>query len=105
LVLDRRGEWTDKEKSSCFIYWNTPEEWAALISKWIFDTGKTSSVITLYEIIHGDESVEQGLNQKFISEFHECNEKVILKAIDVLKKEDKVTLFNSSDGNIGLKFT
>ncbi|KAJ3364472.1 Vacuolar protein-sorting-associated protein 25 [Kappamyces sp. JEL0680] len=105
LVKQSRAEWTTKEKSLCYIYWNTPEEWANLISKWIYETGKQNSVITLYEIVHGDEAIDQGTATDLTTEFHEADETVIRKALDLLSKKGKATLFSSSDGNTGIKFS
>lgn len=28
-------EWEDKRKQRCFVMWRTPDEWAALIFKWV----------------------------------------------------------------------
>lgn len=28
-------EWEDKKKQRCFVMWRTPDEWAALIFKWV----------------------------------------------------------------------
>ena len=36
LVSESRAEWTGKEKEKCFIYWNSPEEWASLIYTWVY---------------------------------------------------------------------
>ncbi|KAI8895539.1 vacuolar protein-sorting-associated protein 25-like protein [Globomyces pollinis-pini] len=100
LVLDRlvsvgRGVWS-KDKSHCIVYWYTPEEWAAKLYQYVFDSGKTNTVCTLYELIHGDEVVDE--------EFYEADEGVIKSALDVLVKQGKATLFTSTDGAIGIKF-
>jgi ESCRT-II complex subunit VPS25 len=60
LVSSGKAQW-EKDKESCLIYWHTPDEWAILIYKWVFDTGKNGSVCTLYEIINGEECIEQGI--------------------------------------------
>jgi hypothetical protein len=38
-------------------------------------------------------------------EFYEADETVIRKVLELLVKQGKATLFESSDGNIGIKFT
>ncbi len=37
-----------------WIYWRTPEEWAALVEGWVEETGQKGSVLTLYELTEGD---------------------------------------------------
>lgn len=64
LVSNGKAQW-EKNKESCLIYWHGPEEWAVLIYKWVIDTGKNGSVCTLYEIIHGEECIDQGIFDLF----------------------------------------
>jgi ESCRT-II complex subunit VPS25 len=59
LVKEGKASW-NKSKQICTLYWYSLDEWASIISKWIFDTGKTGTVCTLYEILHGDDAVDQG---------------------------------------------
>jgi ESCRT-II complex subunit VPS25 len=61
LVKQNRGAWEGKSKQKCYLYWHTLEEWADLIYKWVFDSGKNGTVCTLYEIIHGEECIDQGI--------------------------------------------
>lgn len=37
-----------------WIYWRTPEEWAALVEGWVDGTGQKGSVLTVYELVEGD---------------------------------------------------
>ena len=59
LRKDGRAEYLspddNKEKDVAWIYWRTPEEWAALIEAWLDETGQRGgTVLTLYELVHGD---------------------------------------------------
>lgn len=96
LVKDGRAEWTGKEKEKCIVYWNSPEEWASLIYAWVSNTGQIGGVVTLYEIINSEDTADQ--------EFHQCDEAIIRKALDVLVRQGKAALFTSSDNSIGVKF-
>ncbi|KAI8929422.1 ESCRT-II complex subunit-domain-containing protein [Entophlyctis helioformis] len=97
LVSQRNAEWDNKDHTRCLLHWRKPDEWASLIYKWIFDTGRTGSVCTTYEIIHGDEAADQP--------FYEIPDMVLKKALDVLVKQGRAQTFASSDGSIGVKFT
>eukprot|EP00842_Homolaphlyctis_polyrhiza_P002932 jgi/Hompol1/363/HPOL_005293-RA len=90
------AEWESKEHDRCLLFWRKPEEWAALISKWVFDTGRNGTVCTTYEIVHGDDSMDEP--------FHEIPDQILKKALDVLVKQGKAQLFSSNDGNTGVKF-
>lgn len=37
-----------------WVYWRTPEEWAALIEGWIDETAQKGTVLTLYELTEGE---------------------------------------------------
>jgi len=37
-----------------WIYWRTPEEWAALVEGWVEETAQKGSVLTLYELTEGN---------------------------------------------------
>ena len=93
LVKSSKGEWISKTELLVFPY--SPEEYADFIMKWIAQTGRNGSVLTLYEIINGDH-LEQ--------EFHSGDERVIKKALDVIEKRGKGSLFKSLDGQVGIKF-
>jgi ESCRT-II complex subunit VPS25 len=43
-----------------WIYWRTPEEWAALVESWVDSTGQRGSVLTVYELVEGDGTVDAG---------------------------------------------
>ncbi|GAB6028115.1 Vacuolar protein-sorting-associated protein 25 [Chamberlinius hualienensis] len=87
-------EWTDKARKRCYIYWRTPEEWGKLIYNWVIANGLNNSVCTLYEIT-GEESIKE--------EFYGLDEKILLRALQVLESDKKAELF-STDGSEGVKF-
>lgn len=35
FIMSGNIEWEDKRKQRCFVMWRTPDEWAALIFKWV----------------------------------------------------------------------
>lgn len=37
-----------------WIYWRTPEEWAALVEAWVDETAQKGTVLTLYELTEGE---------------------------------------------------
>jgi ESCRT-II complex subunit VPS25 len=83
----------DKRKLEWEIYWFTLEEWANLIHSWATDSGMTYTVCTLFEITSDDNSKGQ--------EFHNLDERVLLKALKVLETRGKCEVF---DNNEGVKF-
>lgn len=60
LRRDGRAEYVDGADESggggdvVWVYWRTPEEWAALVEGWVDATGQRGSVLTLYELVEGD---------------------------------------------------
>jgi ESCRT-II complex subunit VPS25 len=43
-----------------WIYWRKPEEWAALVERWVDDTAQKGTVLTLYELTQGEGSRSTG---------------------------------------------
>ncbi|KAL2197829.1 ESCRT-II complex subunit-domain-containing protein [Corynascus similis CBS 632.67] len=78
-----------------WIYWRTPEEWASLIESWVDATGQRGSVLTVYELVEGENT--RG------SEFHGLNQELLLKALNVLVKRGKAQIFGQED-SLGVKF-
>lgn len=37
-----------------WVYWKTPDEWAAAVEAWVEETGHKGAVMTLYELVEGD---------------------------------------------------
>ncbi|KAL2119275.1 hypothetical protein VTJ04DRAFT_6235 [Mycothermus thermophilus] len=78
-----------------WIYWRTPEEWAALVEGWVDATGQKGSVLTVFELVEGDGS--RG------TEFHGLDQELLLKALQVLVKRGKAQVFGNED-SLGVKF-
>ncbi|KAK4111300.1 vacuolar protein-sorting-associated protein 25 [Canariomyces notabilis] len=78
-----------------WIYWRTPEEWAALVEAWVEATGQRGSVMTLYELVEGDATLGE--------EFHGLDQDLLLKALNVLVKRGKAQIFGQEDSR-GVKF-
>jgi len=47
-------------ESKCWVYWRRPEEWGSLVQEWVEETGQKGSVLTLYEIVEGEMTNNQG---------------------------------------------
>ncbi|KAG5992383.1 hypothetical protein E4U52_002844 [Claviceps spartinae] len=82
-------------KDVVFIYWKKPEEWAALIEKYVYDTAQKGCVLTVYEISEGEGT--RG------TELHGMDQDVLLKALHILVKRGKAQIFGSDDA-LGVKF-
>ncbi|EED24282.1 ESCRT-II complex component (Vps25), putative [Talaromyces stipitatus ATCC 10500] len=98
----RRAEWVParsgtgvSERTIAWIWWRRPEEWAKLIADWIEDTAQKNTVLTVYELIHGDATISQ--------EFHGMDSDVMLKSLNVLIKSGKAQVFGNDDEK-GVKF-
>ncbi|VDM72076.1 unnamed protein product [Strongylus vulgaris] len=59
LEQKKHVEWIDLAKTRCHIYWRRPDEWAALIYAWAVSNGLLNTPCTLYEIAHGDDTVQE----------------------------------------------
>ncbi|KAK1755708.1 ESCRT-II complex subunit [Echria macrotheca] len=106
LRRDGRAEWVGGSDSNnkedggeggdvVWIYWRTPEEWAAVIEGWVESTAQRGSVLTLYELREGDGA--RG------AEFHGIEPELLQKALGVLVKRGKAQIFGNEDSQ-GVKF-
>lgn len=43
-----------------WVYWRTPEEWAALVEAWVDETAQKGTVLTLYELSQGEDTLGTG---------------------------------------------
>ncbi|KAL1235362.1 Vacuolar protein-sorting-associated protein [Trichinella spiralis] len=96
-VLDRLRqskhlEWQDKQKQRCLIFWRSPAEWATLIYDWAVRNGFTNTVCTLFELMHGEDSVDEP--------FHKLNEDVLLEALHQLEVSGKAELILVDKGDV-----
>ena len=60
LIREGLAEWTSASKSEVYIYWRKPEDWGNLVYQWVNDGGMLGTILTIYEIVHGDSSKGQG---------------------------------------------
>lgn len=92
---DARAEWFGPDKSSAWIWWRKPEEWATLIASWVDESGQKGSVLTLYELMDGEATEKQ--------EFHGMDMEVLQKSLNILGKKGKAQVFGEADQQ-GVKF-
>jgi ESCRT-II complex subunit VPS25 len=92
---DARAEWLGPDKSSAWIWWRKPEEWATLIASWVDETGQKGSVLTLYELVDGEATERQ--------EFHGMDMEVLRRSLNTLAKKGKAQVFGEADQQ-GVKF-
>mgnify|MGYP002718598987 FL=1 len=52
-------------KTVAWIWWRRPEEWADVLVDWVEGTGQKGSVLTVYELIHGEGAMSQGKTPLF----------------------------------------
>ncbi|KAK0629196.1 ESCRT-II complex subunit-domain-containing protein [Bombardia bombarda] len=89
------GSTSSEGSDLVWVYWRTPEEWAALIEAWVDETGQRGTVLTLYELTQGDATVG--------TEFHGLDPEILQKALGTLVKRAKAQIFGSEDSQ-GVKF-
>ena len=101
---DRRAEWipmgkkrdvANESKSSAWIYWKRPEEWADSIHGWVDGTGQKGSVLTVYELRESDAVQSQ--------EWIGMDEEMFRKCLDALVRRGKAQVFGADEG-AGVKF-
>ena len=92
---DERAEWLGPDKTSCWIWWRKPEEWATLLAAWVANTGQKGTVLTLYELVEGEATEAQ--------EFHNLDIEILRKSLNTLVKKGKAQIFGTEDQQ-GVKF-
>lgn len=80
---------------SCYVFWKTPDEWAAAVEAFVDETAQRGSVLTLYELTAGDAT--RG------SELHGLDPVVLQRALAVLVKRGKAQVFGAEE-SLGVKF-
>ena len=92
--LHKKGniEWEDKQQTSCIILWHTLIEWSELIYKWAEQGGYVNTVLTIHELLEGDDTVGE--------EFHGLQNWFLIKILKVLEGKRKAELI----GEEGVKF-
>ena len=103
-VVDQgRADWTtpankrdkDAHKEEAWIWWKSPEEWAQCIGDWIQETGQRNTVLTFYELLEGDATINEA--------FHGMPVDMTKKVIGMLVKRGKANVFGEGEG-LGVKF-
>lgn len=93
MVAQGDAAWVNKkDETQIYVYWHRPEDWASKILEWVEATGQNGSVLTLYEISHGDISLRQ--------EFHGIHPKVLEAALQALTKRGRAQLMKDETGKI-----
>ncbi len=83
---EERAEWVGGEKGVCWVWWRRPEEWAEVLVDWVGsfcvwgwrwlwvsgmmadsiggsqveETGQKNTVLTFYELMNGEATVDKG---------------------------------------------
>ncbi|ORX99846.1 subunit of ESCRT-II complex [Basidiobolus meristosporus CBS 931.73] len=99
LVKQGMAEWLPPttQKSSALIYWRKPEEWANMIYGWVKENGLTNTVLTVFEVLHGENT--EGL------EFHGLDDVLFQRALKILIDQGKAqTLTGTNSDDMGVKF-
>lgn len=94
---DHRAEWIgpSAEKTSAWIWWLKPEEWAEAIEAWVDETGQKGTVLTLYELAEGEATQRQV--------FHGMDIEVLRRSLVSLVKKGRAQIFGG-EGQEGVKF-
>lgn len=90
------------KSTKCIIYWKKASEWADLIYQHVSDSGQIGSIVTVYELFQGDETVGK--------EFHGLPELMWSRVLKPLQKANKVAVFGAESDSVitaetGIKFT
>jgi len=97
LVQGGRGEWLDKGKSQCLVFWRKQSDMARAVWEWAQERGLRDSVFSVDELIGGEDS--EG------AEFHGLPREVMQKVLLMLEAQGKVRLFQGAEGDDdGVKF-
>ena len=97
LVSSGRAEWDNKERTRFLVAWRTTDEWADLVYRWAQEVGYVNNVLTVYELLHGDETSDQP--------FYGIEYDVMRKALATLEKKGKAVVFGGAEQNEeGVKF-
>jgi ESCRT-II complex subunit VPS25 len=83
-----------EEGGRAWIYWRRPEEWAQVLEEWVDRTGQKGVVLTLYEIVEGDQSRRE--------EFWGMDFELLKMSLGICVKRGRAQIFGS-EGE-GVKF-
>ncbi|KAJ2715580.1 hypothetical protein H4R19_001129 [Coemansia spiralis] len=98
MVSQGHAAWTGSKgaKDACLVFWRKPEAWAAMLHQWASDRGLCNTVLTLYELANGDDTIGQ--------EFHGLDYPTLRRSLEALQSQGRAQLFaGSSDEDLGVK--
>ena len=97
LVKGGRGEWLDKGRSQCLVFWRRRSELSRMVWEWAQERGLRDTVFTVDELIGGEDTKE--------AEFHGIPREAMLRVLQQLEAEGKVRVFQGVAGDDeGVKF-
>eukprot|EP00898_Chlorokybus_atmophyticus_P005930 jgi/Chlat1/6338/Chrsp44S05905 len=97
LVAEGRAEWLDKSRRKCLVLWRTVDEWANIIYTWVRDSALADSVVTLDEMISGDDTIG--------TELHGMDRAMLVRALRFLQDRGKARMFKGATADDeGVKF-
>ncbi|GLC41451.1 hypothetical protein PLESTB_001010200 [Pleodorina starrii] len=88
LVAQGRAEWLDKSKAQCLVFWKRVDEWAAVLMDFVRTYGLSDSVMTLDELVGGDDV--RG------TELFGLHQEVLTRVLRLLETQGKVRTFKGS---------
>ncbi|AMD20433.1 HDL311Wp [Eremothecium sinecaudum] len=91
----RKGVVLKDANDSYFILWKSLESWSSLMLQWFETCGKLNQVVTIYEIVSGDDSSTW--------EFHGMNERVCELALGKLVERGRATLIRKDAKVVAVK--
>lgn len=119
LVSKQRVEYLDQSKLRCVVWWRRLDEWASSLYEKAVSKGLNGSIVTVYEVQHGDMFADTGgfLSQApsfrqcslkiniFVPDFHGIDDTVLRRILSVLERQGKATVFQGNDSSdSGIKF-
>lgn len=77
-------------ETSYYVLWRDMDSWSSLILQWFETVGKLNQVVTLYELVESDETLEW--------EFHGMPEPLLQKCLKPLCVRNRATLMKDENG-------
>ncbi len=91
LIRTGHAEWEDVAQTRLRVMWRTPQEWAPIIYEFISQSGLNGSLFTVFELHSDDSSFGSAA-------FFGLDNAILLKALEVLARENKAQLMYSEEG-------
>ncbi|AET41013.1 ESCRT-II subunit protein VPS25 Ecym_7165 [Eremothecium cymbalariae DBVPG len=87
----QKGTVLKHTNDSFYILWKSLDSWSSLLLQWFETTGKLNQVVTIYEIVSGDDSSAW--------EFYSMNEQICELALSKLVDRGRATMI-TNDGKV-----